>query len=742
MGESIAPTALVTGATGFLGTHLVRQLRAQGVAVRALVRSAAQAEAARALGAEPRLGDLTDPASLDAALEPPVDVVFHAAADTNVWTPHNARQTKTNVDGTRALAEAALAKRVPAFVHVSSVASFSHLVDGTLDETRERRGRDSWINYERTKWAAEEAVRDAMARGLPAVILYPAHIFGPGDTRNWSQLIALIERNALPGAPPGSGAFADVREVARAAIEAWRRGRFGEGYLLGGEHATFLELIRRVGAQLGRRVPKRALPPLVLRAYARVVDAVSRVTRRMPDVTPEAAAFTTQHLAVDSSKAIRELDYRVTPLDTLLVDTVAWMRDTGLLPPPATAPDAGPDAAPAPAAPDSAAPAIASNAAAAPIGTCPNCGAPQYGPFCYACGQSKKGLIRHFSSIVGDFLDSVLNIDNRVLRTLGPLYFKPGYLSNEYFAGRRVRYVTPLRLYFFLSVIAFLAVAAVAPVPGRRAVAVDDAPPATADVADAPSAAERAQALAAVERALAFVPEAERARVRAEMLQGIAAQTAAADARPAVDAQRRRAERVRRAIDEAEDDKPITIRFNGEAWDPKTNPLTVDWLTPDMNAALNTEIGVLLDKGRALRKDPAPFFRQLFSLAPQALFVILPLFALLLKVFYLFKRRLYMEHLIVALHSHSFICLSMLVLILVAAVADWTADWPIVPALAQWAFAAAWIWLPLYLLLMQKRVYRQGWVPTVLKFGVIGVLYVTLLAFGMLFTMLASLILL
>ena len=92
---------------------------------------------------------------------------------------------------------------------------------------------------------------------------------------------------------------------------------------------------------------------------------------------------------------------------------------------------------------------------------CPNCGAPLLGEFCYACGQSKRGLIRHFTSIVGDFVDTVLNIDSRTLRTLRPLYFKPGYLSNEYFAGRRVRYVTPLRLYFFLSIVLFLLISMV-----------------------------------------------------------------------------------------------------------------------------------------------------------------------------------------------------------------------------------------------------------------------------------------
>jgi hypothetical protein len=161
-----------------------------------------------------------------------------------------------------------------------------------------------------------------------------------------------------------------------------------------------------------------------------------------------------------------------------------------------------------------------------------------------------------------------------------------------------------------------------------------------------------------------------------------------------------------------------------------------------MNQALNEEIGVLIRKARKLEDDPAPFIRQMFALAPQALFLILPLFALLLKVFYLFKRRLYMEHLIVALHSHSFICLSMLMLVALYKLGEWTADWPVLPALFNVGYALAWIWLPLHLLLMQHRVYRQHWFVTLLLYGVIGTCYLVLLSFAMLFTMLVSLVIL
>jgi dihydroflavonol-4-reductase len=318
---------LLTGAAGFLGQHLVRELLATGARVRALSRRPESDRVLEALGAEPVRGDVTDPDSLALAMAG-VQAVFHAAADTNTWRRGNAAQTRTNVGGAQHLVAAARAAGVSAFVHTSSVSAYSHLVHGTLREDVAQRGGESWVNYERTKFEAERIVR---ASGLPFIIVQPAHILGPGDTRNWSRLIRLIDRDELPGVPPGSGAFADVREIARAQVRAWQRRRFGESYLMGGEHASFLEFVTKVGVLLGRRTPKRAMPALVLRAYAQASQAVSLLTGRAPQVTPESAMFTSHHLQVDSSKAIAELDYRLTPLDALLADTIAWLRGEGML---------------------------------------------------------------------------------------------------------------------------------------------------------------------------------------------------------------------------------------------------------------------------------------------------------------------------------------------------------------------------------------------------------------------------
>ncbi len=115
-----------------------------------------------------------------------------------------------------------------------------------------------------------------------------SHILGPGDHHNWARLIMLVDREKLPGIPPGIGSFADVREIASAQVRAWQRQRFGQAYLVGGEHASFVDFVHRVGAALGRRTPHEAMPAWMLMTFAHLADAWSRLTGKEPDVTPKA----------------------------------------------------------------------------------------------------------------------------------------------------------------------------------------------------------------------------------------------------------------------------------------------------------------------------------------------------------------------------------------------------------------------------------------------------------------------
>jgi hypothetical protein len=360
---------------------------------------------------------------------------------------------------------------------------------------------------------------------------------------------------------------------------------------------------------------------------------------------------------------------------------------------------------------------------------CRNCGTPLLGPHCYKCGQPVKGLVRHFTSIVGDFFDSVFDFDSRTFRTLWPLFARPGWLTCEYFEGRRVRYVSPLRLFFFLSIVTFFVAQLTIEASSDGMIVGGDG---------ISGAATEAEVIRERDAALAELREA-----RADAGDEPGSGTALAAAERAVNRQadRRLAELRGEAPPDADDDENLQIRFNDDPWDPETNPVEIAWLPAFADAWINRNIGRARDNIAELQDDPERFKNALLGTIPSTLFVLLPVFAVLLKLAYAFKHRMYMEHLIVALHSHAFLCLALLGVFVVVALRDWLA--PADGALrAVFGFVEflLFAWMPLYLLLMQKRVYRQGWPMTLLKYAVLGTAYMVLLGIGALATLLVSLV--
>jgi len=323
--------AFVTGATGFVGLNLVEKLLEQGWRVIALHRADSNLKYLERMRAERAVGDVTDADSLLRTLPEGADAVFHVAGDTSLWSRNNALQDRVNIEGTRNAAAAALARGARRFVHTSSISAYG-MQQGRIDERSPQLGGSSPVNYQRSKFLAEEEVRAAIARGLDAVILNPAGILGAYDTHNYARLVTLVAAGKLPGVPPGSLSFCHVREVANAHIAAVERGRKGENYLLGGADARLLELVREIGAATGKRVPARATPAWLLRAFGFIGGVASRVTGRQPTITPEAARMVTRDVSCDSAKAMRELGYRAVPLREMVRDCVAWLAAEGLLP--------------------------------------------------------------------------------------------------------------------------------------------------------------------------------------------------------------------------------------------------------------------------------------------------------------------------------------------------------------------------------------------------------------------------
>jgi dihydroflavonol-4-reductase len=326
-------TAFVTGGTGFLGRHIVEQLTAQGWRVVALHRPSSDVKALKTYpGVELAEGSITDPGSISRGMPDRCDAVFHVAGNTSLWSGGDAQQTLENVDGTRNMVQAALAKKAARFIQTSSVSAWGEQHDVPFDETATSHAPESFVNYERTKYAGELEVLKGVAGGLEACIMCPGHIVGRYDANNWARLIRLVDAGKLPGVPPGEGTWAHAHEVAKAHLTAVDKGRVGERYLLGGTFATYLEAVRIIGQLTGKKVPTKTMPGWVIRALGRVSQWGSYVTRRAPTITPEIAAGTSRppHL-FKSDKAIRELGYAAVPMEQMLREAYEWLRDEGLL---------------------------------------------------------------------------------------------------------------------------------------------------------------------------------------------------------------------------------------------------------------------------------------------------------------------------------------------------------------------------------------------------------------------------
>jgi nucleoside-diphosphate-sugar epimerase len=225
---------------------------------------------------------------------------------------------------------AALERGARRFFYTSSIAAYG-MHPGPIDESTPSTAPRSWVNYLRTKAAAEQEVRRGIDSGLDAVILNPAHIVGPYDTGNWSRMLYLVHYGTLPGVPGGRGSFCHVREVVRAHLQAFEHGRSGDNYLLGGEDMDYVDVVRLCGEITSRAVPQRPTPAILLWLLARAMKLQTAITKKRPAVTPEIAYLMGRRWVCRSDKAIRELDYRTVPVREMFEDCYRWLVAEGKL---------------------------------------------------------------------------------------------------------------------------------------------------------------------------------------------------------------------------------------------------------------------------------------------------------------------------------------------------------------------------------------------------------------------------
>jgi ribosomal protein L12E/L44/L45/RPP1/RPP2 len=388
---------------------------------------------------------------------------------------------------------------------------------------------------------------------------------------------------------------------------------------------------------------------------------------------------------------------------------------------------------------------------------CENCDTPLQGHYCHACGQSVHNPMRHFGHAVEEFFEAFWHLDGRVFRTLRDL-MAPGRVAANYLAGKRVRYIAPLRLFVILSLLTFFV--------GKLVVHVDVGPVqfTSEDAAEIANAATIKEVrgleehwldrLSVFEKQAATKPGvnpglvALRARIQGvaasridelerrqkDQAAGIApAQSAATPTNPGS----RPAKDPPRPTEKNSEEEEDEWKFNDRPWDEQTNPVDVGLFPAFADRWLNHKIGRAKENLSKWEDNVDHFVQAFFGAVPTALFLLMPVFALLLKVAYIGSGRRYLEHMVVALYSHAWLLLVLLAMFVLNAVSEAAAAvW--VGITTSLLISLLWLWAPIYLFLMQRRVYGGHWAVAAVRYVVVGSVYLVMVTFVVLFAVLAG----
>jgi Protein of unknown function (DUF3667) len=322
--------------------------------------------------------------------------------------------------------------------------------------------------------------------------------------------------------------------------------------------------------------------------------------------------------------------------------------------------------------------AIDEPAPAPPDALCGNCDAPLMGAFCHQCGQAVRSPVREFFGFIKDGSAELIRPNGKFFRTLAALYFRPGRLTTLYLHGQRSAFIKPIKLYFSLSVILFL----LASLHPNSGVSIGNGNSSNAST--------------------------ERSAIHIQLDE-----------------------------DANSDSSGMNFNVDDKPWHPQNNPLNFDLAPAVLDRWINKKLSDIDAAAKASARDPQKIVSSLYRVLPSMMFVLLPIFALLLKLLYCFSNRLYAQHLLVAVQSHSFMFLSFIMLILLGDISLFG-----VALLTQGAhllMVAIAAWIPIYLFWMQKQVYQQSWWLTLLKYSFAGFCYFMLLSFGLAIAIVAAL---
>jgi dihydroflavonol-4-reductase len=324
--------AFVTGATGFVGSHVAHALAKQGARLRLLVRPASDRRNLDGLDAELVAGDLRQPSSFESALQG-CDALFHVAADYRLWVRDPQQMYHANVDGTRAILEIARKAGVRRTVYTSSVATMGFTGNGHPADENSPVSLENMIGpYKSSKFMAEQIALEAGKSGMEVVVVNPTTPVGERDIKPTptGRIVVDFLRRKFPAYVDTGLNLVDVRECADGHIEAFERGKSGERYILGGENLTLKQILDQLAAITGLKSPWLKVPYVVALATGVVDEMVTgRIRGKEPRATIDAVRMGRKKMFVSCEKAERELGWRVCPIDGALRRAVEWFLRNG-----------------------------------------------------------------------------------------------------------------------------------------------------------------------------------------------------------------------------------------------------------------------------------------------------------------------------------------------------------------------------------------------------------------------------
>jgi dihydroflavonol-4-reductase len=324
--------AFVTGASGFLGSHVAKVLCEQGARLRLLVRASSNLKNLQGLNADTVTGDLRDPASLEKALAG-CDTVFHVAADYRLWVRDPHQMYRANVEGTRALLDAARKNAVQRIVYTSSVATIGFTSNGhTADEDSPVSLDDMIGHYKRSKFMAEQIALEAGRSGMHVVTVNPTTPVGEQDVKPTptGRIVLDFLKRKFPAYVETGLNLVDVRDCARGHVAALEKGKSGERYILGGENLTLKQILDKLAAITGLSSPRVKLPYIFAFATGIIDETITgRMLNKEPRATVDAVRMGKKMMFATSAKAERELGWKIVPVDDALRRAVGWFRDNG-----------------------------------------------------------------------------------------------------------------------------------------------------------------------------------------------------------------------------------------------------------------------------------------------------------------------------------------------------------------------------------------------------------------------------